>query len=120
MVTQALVSLGGIGKTALALEYAHRLFYGKHAADQVWWFGAADRLSLTAAMGALYEQVDGASTGQDSMIGAERLNSWLEACPYRWLVVFDNADDAGVLDGLVPGEEFRPASGRAPSRWSSR
>src|SRR5947207_11720962 len=43
VVTQALVSLGGIGKTALALEYAHRLFYGEHAADQVWWFGAADR-----------------------------------------------------------------------------
>ena len=59
--------------------------------------------SLTAAMAALYARVTGASTGQDSMVGAERLRSWLEESPHRWLVIFDNADDAGVLDGLVPG-----------------
>jgi len=79
------------------------LFYGEHAAELVWWFiSAADHLALTATMAALYEQVTGALTGQDSAVGAKRLRSWLEECPYRWLVVFDNADEAGVLDGLVP------------------
>jgi len=102
VVTQALAGMGGIGKTALALEYAHSLFYGEHAADLVWWFSAADRLSLTTARAALYEQVTGSPTGQDSVVGAERLRNWLEECPYRWLMVFDNADGAGVLDGLVP------------------
>jgi trypsin-like peptidase/NB-ARC domain-containing protein len=102
VVTQALAGLGGVGKTALALEYAHRCFYVDHAADLVWWFPAADRLSLTAAMADLYERVTGIATEEDSVAGAERLRSWLEQCPYRWLVVFDNADQEHVLDGLVP------------------
>ena len=38
------------------------------------------------------------------MVGAERLRSWLEACPYRWLVVFDNADDAGSSTASFPGK----------------
>ena len=62
-------SAGGIGKTALALEYVHRLFSGEHAADQVWWFGAADRLSLTAAMGALYEQLTALRPGRTAWSG---------------------------------------------------
>jgi len=105
VVTQALAGMGGIGKTALAPEYAHSLFYGEHAAHLVWLFSAADRLSLTTAMAALYEQVTGSPTGQDSVVGAERLRNWLEECPYRWLVVFDNADGAGSSTASFPGGE---------------
>jgi tetratricopeptide (TPR) repeat protein len=102
VVTQALAGLGGVGKTALALEYAHRRFYAEHAVDLVWWFTANDRLSLTSAMTQLYEQLTDAPAGQDSALSAARLRNWLENTPYRWLVVFDNADDAGVLADLVP------------------
>lgn len=102
VVTQALAGLGGIGKTALALQYAHQCFYAEHAVDLAWWFVAADRLSLCAAMAHVYEQLTGFSAGDDSVLAAERLRNWLETSPYRWLVVFDNADDPRVLDGLVP------------------
>lgn len=102
VVTQALAGLGGVGKTALALEYAHRCFYAEHSVDLAWWFAAADRLSLSVAMAHLYEQLTGVAGGEDSVLTAQRLRNWLETNPYRWLVVFDNADTAGVLDGLVP------------------
>jgi tetratricopeptide (TPR) repeat protein len=102
VVTQALAGLGGVGKTALALEYAHRRFYFDNAVDLVWWFTASDRLSLTSAMARLYEQLTGVSAGEDSVLSATRLRNWLENSPHRWLLVFDNADDAGVLGDLVP------------------
>jgi tetratricopeptide (TPR) repeat protein/transcriptional regulator with XRE-family HTH domain len=110
VVTQALAGLGGVGKTALALEYAHRCFYTEHSVDLAWWFVAADRLSLSAAMARVYEQLVGVSVeqltgvpvGEDSVLAAGRLRNWLESSPYRWLVVFDNADVPGVLDGLLP------------------
>jgi len=103
VVTQALAGLGASARRPSPWSTPTALFYGEHAAELVWWFiSAADHLALTATMAALYEQVTGALTGQDSAVGAKRLRSWLEECPYRWLVVFDNADEAGVLDGLVP------------------
>src|SRR5205823_14488390 len=102
VVTQALAGLGGIGKTALALQYAHRCFYVEQSVDLAWWFSAAERLALSAAMARLYEHLTGVVGGEDSVLAAERLRNWLESSPHRWLVVFDNADDPGVLDGLVP------------------
>jgi tetratricopeptide (TPR) repeat protein len=102
VVAQALAGLGGVGKTALALEHAHRCFYTDHSVDLAWWFVAADRLSLCASMAQLYEQITGIPAGEDSVLAAGRLRNWLESSPHRWLVVFDNADTAGVLDGLVP------------------
>ncbi|HEY2665548.1 MAG TPA: tetratricopeptide repeat protein, partial [Actinomycetota bacterium] len=110
VVTQALAGLGGVGKTALALEYAHRCYYIEHSVDLAWWFVAADRLSLSAAMARVYEQLTGdpvehltgGPAGEDSLLAAGGLRNWLEGCSYRWLVVFDNADVPGVLDGLVP------------------
>jgi transcriptional regulator with XRE-family HTH domain/tetratricopeptide (TPR) repeat protein len=110
VVTQALAGLGGVGKTAVALEYAHRCFYVEHSVDLAWWFVAADRLSLSVAMARVYEQLTGVfmeqltgvPMGDDSVLAAGRLRNWLESCPYRWLVVFDNADVPGVLDGFVP------------------
>ena len=41
------------------------------------------------------------SSGEDSLAGAIALRNWLEGTPYRWLVVFDNAEP-GTLDGVVP------------------
>jgi tetratricopeptide (TPR) repeat protein len=102
VVTQAIAGLGGVGKTALALQYAHRSFYSEHSVDLAWWFVAADRLSLSAAMARLYEQLTGLPGGEDSVLAAARLRNWLESSPYRWLIVFDNADLLGVIDGLVP------------------
>ena len=100
VLTQSLTGLGGVGKSALALEHAHRR-HDTGQADLAWWFTAEDRPVLLAAMADLYDRLTGTPGDQDAETGALALRNWLEHCPYRWIVVFDNAE-SGVLDGIVP------------------
>lgn len=74
-MVQALYSMGGIGKIALAIEYAHR--YGGDY-DMVWWVGAcADHL---------------ADSGH-----------WGELAGPVLVDVFTPAESRAVLRGRVPG-----------------
>jgi hypothetical protein len=100
VLTQSLTGLGGVGKSALALEYAHRRYDGGDV-DLAWWFTAEDRPVLLAAMAGVYDRLTGTPGDQDAQAGALALRNWLEHAPYRWIVVFDNAEP-GTLDGIVP------------------
>lgn len=101
VLTQSLVGLGGVGKSALALEHAHRR-YDAGEVDLAWWFVAEDRSVLLASMAALYGRLTGTpGGGEDAEAGAVALRNWLERSPYRWIVVFDNAEP-GTLDGILP------------------
>lgn len=100
VVTDLLVGLGGIGKTALVLEHAHRSLESTDPPDFVWWFDASTRAGLAFRMGALYRELTGAET--DDMSSAERLRGWLDCYPGRWIVVFDNVDDRQTLTQLMP------------------
>ena len=101
VLTQSLVGLGGVGKSALALEYAHRR-YDAGEVDLAWWFVAEDRSVLLASMARLYGRLTGTlGSGEDAEAGAVALRNWLERSPYRWVVVFDNAEP-GILDGILP------------------
>jgi Trypsin-like peptidase domain len=103
VLTQSLVGLGGVGKSALALEYAHRR-YDAGEVDLAWWFVAEDRSVLLASMARLYGRLTGTlGGGEDAEAGAAALRNWLERSPYRWVVVFDNAEP-GTLDGILPEE----------------
>jgi tetratricopeptide (TPR) repeat protein len=100
VVTDLLVGLGGIGKTAMVLEYAHRSLDSTNPPHFVWWFDASTRAGLASKMGALYRELTGVIA--DDLTAAERLRSWLESYSGRWLVVFDNADGRETLQQLVP------------------
>jgi MinD-like ATPase involved in chromosome partitioning or flagellar assembly/tetratricopeptide (TPR) repeat protein len=93
-VPQVLYGLGGVGKTQIAVEYAHRF-----AADYdiVWWLPADDLAMARSGMVELATQLN-LPTG-DSAI-KEALES---GKPYRhWLLVFDNADDPEQVVDLIP------------------
>ena len=97
--TVVITGVGGVGKTGLAAEYAYQCFFDRHSVDLIWWFNAANRVDLIAAMTVTYSELTGGSHIGNAELGAQRLRNWLEHCPYNWLMVFDNADESDI-EGL--------------------
>ncbi|MET7380408.1 FxSxx-COOH system tetratricopeptide repeat protein [Streptomyces sp. NPDC005526] len=98
VAVRALRGRGGVGKTQLAIEYAHR-FAGEY--ELAWWIAAEEPALVGPQLAALAVQVGVAA--QDG--GVE------EACAAlatelrvrgRWLLVFDNAEDPAALAPHLP------------------
>jgi tetratricopeptide (TPR) repeat protein len=98
MVAGALYGLGGVGKTQLALEYAHR--YGADY-DVVWWIPSENALTIPAMLARLARRLGLAIQGDQEEL-AELLLDALRARD-RWLLVFDNAEQPEELARWLPG-----------------
>jgi tetratricopeptide (TPR) repeat protein len=99
---QALQGLGGVGKTAIAIEHAYRR---RSDYDLVWWI-PADQLPLVrASLAGLANRLGlqaGATTGIDGAAAAA-LDALRRGDPYsRWLLIFDNADQPEDILDLIP------------------
>ncbi len=100
----AVKGIGGIGKTALAREYALR--YGSAIRyGGVWWVDAETQSSIFASFETLSGQLDDVPRSADLTETAEAVRAWLGARPDNapWLVVFDNAADAASITPFLPG-----------------
>ncbi|MEU7802514.1 tetratricopeptide repeat protein [Micromonospora arborensis] len=104
-VTQVLVGLGGVGKTQLAANLAHRMWQDGDV-DLLVWVTATSRSSIIAA----YAQAIAAATGftdTEPEQEAARLLTWLANTSRRWLVVLDDLIDPDDLTGLWPPNSLR-------------
>jgi tetratricopeptide (TPR) repeat protein len=95
--TGAVHGLGGVGKTELAVEFAHRY---QADYDLVWWITAEQPTSITADLAALAEQL-GIEREADQAEMVKSLFRELRGRE-RWLLVYDNAERPQTLEGLLP------------------
>jgi predicted metal-dependent hydrolase/KaiC/GvpD/RAD55 family RecA-like ATPase len=99
VVAQALYGLGGVGKTQLALEYAHR-FMADY--DLVWWVPSERSEEISLALADLARKM-GLQIGDNVAEAADAALEELrrDASPH-WLLIFDNADDPKQLEPYLP------------------
>jgi hypothetical protein len=89
--------LGGVGKTDLAIEFAHR--FGSDY-DIAWWIPAEQPAAAAAALARLAVRL-GVPPAADQTAEIEALFDLLRARD-RWLLIYDNAEDPSALQGLLP------------------
>jgi transcriptional regulator with XRE-family HTH domain len=98
-VVQALHGMGGVGKTQLAAEYAHRF---ADAYDLAWWINAEQGGLIGDQVAALGLTLGCIPPGADTGVVRAVVLAELRARG-RWLLVFDNADSPAELALWLPG-----------------
>ncbi|WP_062352455.1 FxSxx-COOH system tetratricopeptide repeat protein [Herbidospora yilanensis] len=97
--TIALHGLGGVGKTQVALEYAHRF---RADYDLVWWISAEQPDLINTALAELATKLN-IRYGDSVVAGAEAAREALRIGQMRWLLIFDNARDPEQVQKYLPG-----------------
>ena len=121
-VTQASVGraavqgMGGVGKTSLAIEYAHR-FRGLYAG--VCWCPAETRTGLLSALASLAVTLGAATTEEaDVEKAAKAALRRLAEQRATWLLVYDNVPAPDHIAGLLPAAGARVLITSRFADWS--
>jgi tetratricopeptide (TPR) repeat protein len=104
--------IGGVGKTQLAVEFAHR--YGQYFAGGVFWLSFADPAGIAGEIAAcggagaleLYTDADGLAQAEQV---AKVVAAWAHDLPR--LLIFDNCDDAPGTTAEQQLADWLPKSG---------
>ncbi|KAK2589403.1 hypothetical protein QQS21_012920 [Conoideocrella luteorostrata] len=101
----ALVGLGGVGKSQLAIEYAYRT-REQSPTDWVFWVHASNAARFEQSLRdiATCIKVPGRHDLKADIF--QLVHDWLrDARQGPWVIILDNVDDASFLNSPVPGSE---------------
>lgn len=97
-----LQGLGGVGKTQLAVEFAHR--YGRFFEGGVYWLSCADPATIDGQVAQIGAAMPELPDGFVGLPQAEQCalvwRAWRSGLPR--LLIFDNCEEDGVLARLLP------------------
>ncbi len=100
---QAIKGLGGLGKTQIAVEYAYRAREQGYYTHTIWINAASEETIMDSFLTLAERLPDIAAThetDQHKLVAA--IIRWLEQCPNRWLLIFDNADELALIPQYIP------------------
>jgi hypothetical protein len=99
VLARAVYGLGGVGKTQVALEYAHRFQDGYRL---IWWINAEQPLEITLALAGLAGRLGLQVSDNAAEAAASALEQLRRDVTGRWLLIFDNAEDPEDLAPFLP------------------
>ena len=120
-VVHALHGMGGVGKTQLAAEYAHRF---ATAYDLAWWVNSEQAGLIGDQFAAFGLALGCVQAGAEHRGGARGSAGQLRERG-RWLLVFDNAEDPAEVAPWLPGggwacADHHPRTGLGRGRQAGR
>jgi MinD-like ATPase involved in chromosome partitioning or flagellar assembly len=122
VLPRILQGLGGVGKTQLALEYAHR-FQADY--DLIWWLNCGQPQYIDASLtdlGRRLREVFHANLPEEGPeVANEVLQLLSENQPaLRWLLVYDNADKIEEVQPLLPSGRGHVLITSRNGAWSDK
>lgn len=99
-ITQAISGLGGIGKTQIAIEYAHRHYRKEY--HYIFWMRAENQEELTASYLDIAHLLNlPQKDAQNQRIVINAVKQWLQNHS-SWLLIFDNVEELKILTPFLP------------------
>ncbi|KAL4963231.1 uncharacterized protein BDV14DRAFT_177008 [Aspergillus stella-maris] len=100
----ALYGFGGVGKSQIAIEVAHRIYSEHHAS--VFWISASTIDRFREGYSTIFDDyISPASDSKCDKLLA--VKEWFEKEHYKWTLIIDNADETSLFESPKPGNQIQ-------------